>query len=628
MSSLHDESAKSDRRSVLGKISSATALTILGTASQVRADPDLVHLRANLRRRNSKLSPLKTRAMHDYRSSLSCYGGRLSNPAEQLTQASCRGELIDVLIVGSGYGGSIAAARLSAARRPDARVAVLERGREWLPGTFPDTLPRLLRESRYGTFGPARQRLRNQLGLVDMTFHDEVFVLAASGLGGGSLINAGVAVAPDPDVFRQPCWPSVLQDREILAPYYELVARELNLQTIDCDTQKTRAIKYVAERAAHMHASVEPALVTVTYRGRGLNADGTNAQGMIQRPCTLCGDCSSGCNVGAKNTLAMNYLPLAKMLGAELYAQTEVEYIEKTGDTYRVHFVQHGETPDGLQARRGQVSAKVVVLAAGSLGTTGILLRSRSPSFRLSDQLGCGFSGNGDTYGFMVRGDCKTNTAGVGAYESDAPAVGVSQQMHLYLHDQDLARRMLLQEGSVPRAYTNALGALLVDLDLDRALPFFALGHDGANGRIRLRSGRPSVVWPERPKSGYTQFAHEQLKRLAHAGNGKYRKAEMLGDKSVTVHPLGGCSMADSIHFGVASDLGCVFDGGGSGGRAQVHSGLYVADGSLIPTSLAANPFLTISALSERIAEGILRDQRFADLFPHRSETTNPRLAS
>ena len=122
--------------------------------------------------------------------------------------------------------------------------------------------------------------------------------------------------------------------------------------------------------------------------------------------------------------------------------------------------------------------------------------------------------------------------------------------------------------------------------------------------------GQPNVVWPEYLDSGYVEFAHAQMRSLAKAAHGGYRQPVALGRKSITVHPLGGCAMADDVEQGVTTDLGQVFAGQGT-----IHPGLYVADGAVIPTSLAANPFLTIAALSERTAEGIVNDPYWSGLF-------------
>ena len=471
------------RRQVLTMASGAAAISLLG--SDAKADLDLFHLRSHWKRRESRLTSLKTQAIQDYRLSVLPYGGRLSNPPEQLQQHAADGTILDVLVVGSGYGGAVNAARLAERLRPGGQLAVLERGREWVPGTFPDTLDGLMNESRRGVLGPGRKRFKNPLGLLDLSFHDEFYVLSGSGLGGGSLINAGVAVAPDPDVFRQSCWPAALRDIRTLTPYFDLVAHELNLQVIDCDTDKVRALQYVAHRQPGGRATTKRASVTAAFRGRGL-VQGRNRQGMIQRPCTLCGDCSTGCNVGAKSTLPMTYLPWAKRFGAQLYTQTEVDFLQHDGQAYCVHFTQHQDTATGVRSCRGRVRARIVILSAGSLGSTGILLRSQSSQLPFSPCLGTRWSGNGDTYGFLVRSHTPTNAGGVGAYATDQPPVGVTQQMHLFLHHEQLRARMLLQEGAVPRAFANALGGLVGDLDLDRSMAFFGLGHDGAKGTRRL----------------------------------------------------------------------------------------------------------------------------------------------
>lgn len=610
---------KVSRRSVLREVAGCLLSAGLLRPRQAAAGPGLQQLTEPLERRQAKLTQLKLRAIRDYQSSVAVYGGALSNPAQQLRESACADAQVDILVVGSGYGGAICAARLAPHLRPGGRLVLLERGREWIPGTFPDTLPRLLKESRLGLFGPARKQLRNPLGLIDLSFSDEMYVMSGSGLGGGSLINAGVAAVPDDEVFQQSCWPAAMRSRSVLYPYYDLVAETLNLQIVDCETPKTIALRRVAERTCG-RGTIEPCLVTAVYQGRGLNAASRNAQGMIQRCCELCGDCTTGCNIGAKNTLPMSYLPIARRYGAEVYTQTEVTSIQKIDSGYRVGFQQFLQTPDGVQCVPGSVRARVVILGAGSMGSTGILLRSQCADFQFSERLGCQWSGNGDIYGFIVGGLCDTNAAGIGAHEATRLPVGVSQQMHLKLHHPELSKRMLLQEGSVPRSFANALGGLLPDMNLDRSLPLFALGHDGANGRVVLRDGHPAIVWPDRPTNGYNQYAHDQLKQLALANRGLYRKPEMLGRRSITVHPLGGCPMGDGPDCGVTNDVGNVYDlaayrAGGSSVPA-VHHGLYVADGALIPTSLGANPFFTIAAIAERIAVGIRQDSTLQDLFP------------
>ena len=566
----------------------------------------------------SSVTPLKRRAMKDYVTSLAGQGGRLSSPGFELLAAAEAGERIDILVVGSGYGGAITAARLAAKARPGTRIVLLERGREWLPGTYPDTATRVSRELRYGQNQQLdSSRPHNQLGLFDLVYNDDINVLAGSAVGGTSIINANVAAIPDPDIFAQTAWPMALRDRTSLQPWYQLAARELNLQQITEETFKARALRHVARKVG---ASYYPSDVAVTYRGHGLDADSRNRQGMIQRACELCGDCTTGCNVGAKNTLQMNYLPMARRLGVRIFPQTEVDFVEKSADGYRVHFRHFASNGEELTPCSGHIAARMVVLSAGSLGTTGILLRSRERGLSLSPQLGQKFSGNGDSLGVIAHADCRTNAAGVGAYDrGDAPPVGTTQERNLDLRNHpDPTKRLLIQEGAVNRAYATAIGGLLADPDLERSLVLLAVGHDTADGKIEIQNGRPRVVWPGTIRSAHRRYAENKLRQLARAGGGRLRTLKLFSHgKAVTVHPLGGCAMADDPACGVTTDLGNVFAIGNHDDTPTVHHGLYVADGSLIPTSLAANPYFTIAALAERIAAGITQDSTYSDLFPN-----------
>ena len=194
----------------------------------------------------------------------------------------------------------------------------------------------------------------------------------------------------------------------------------------------------------------------------------------------------------------------------------------------------------------------------------------------------------------------------------------------------ELSQRVLIQDGSVSKSYANVLGVLMFDMDFDQTLPMFGMGHDGANGRIVLRNGgHGSVKWPGIKDSAYRKMIRSRFATVAKAHGGEYKYLKIFGDNFITVHPLGGCAMADDPLYGVVDDRGRVFDGLGGGMveqpespqllgqelRAMVHRGFYIADGSIIPTSIGCNPLLTISALSERIADGIVADLQYRDLF-------------
>ncbi len=548
----------------------------------------------------------------------------MSAAPERLLTAYHRGTpwQFDVLIVGSGYGASISAARIAPRLRPGCRLGVLERGREWIPGTFPDRLPEVLDESRLELLGKRKGQVHKPTGLFNVQQFEQLTILSGSGLGGSSLINANVAIRPDRDVFTQSVWPALLRDRAYLDPYYELAEYELGVAREPWDhTHKMRAQRAAWERLASCGASYEAANLTLTRGHAGLPI--MNRQGLIQRPCLDCGDCLTGCNVGAKNTLAFNYLPIARSAGAEFFTQTEVHRIQRCDDHYLVHFTYHRENPDGsFTSCHGTTSTRVLILGAGSLGSSEILLRSEANNLRFSNQLGCRWTGNGDALGFIRESKHPTGIGGYSAYPTDRAPVGPTIQSNLTYPNRSLAGRVLIQDGSAARAYANSIGVLMRDLNLDQLQILLGMGHDGAEGRMTLdEHGYARIDWPGLLESDYRRLIRGEFKRVADALGGEYKYLKIFGDKMISVHPLGGCGMSDDPNCGVVNHKGQVFDAMYGGdvdpntGQARVHPGLYVIDGAMLPTSIACNPFLTISALAERSADQMVAETTLADLF-------------
>jgi cholesterol oxidase len=437
-------------------------------------------------------------------------------------------------------------------------------------------------------------------------------------LGGGSLINAGVAIRPDPETFFTGDWPQELVPPEVLQPYYQLAESMLGVAREPCDlTAKVRLQRQAAERMAACGATFDMANLTLTRTANKLPI--LNSQGMIQRDCVNCGDCCSGCNVGAKNTLAMNYLPLARRHGAHFFTQCEAERIEKCDAGYRVHFKHYcGGELERWPVTRGCVNARLVIVSAGSLGSTELLLRSQSPALPISSRLGCHWTTNGDALGFIRKiPDC-TYIGGLGAYPTNHPPIGPTIQSNTYFpHRPLLQDRILMQEGAIARAYSNVLAAVLGDLDLNHTMVILAMGHDGSQGRVTLdHQGLATVNWPGLKESAYRAKVQGEFASIATALRGDYRVVKAFGDNLVTVHPLGGCKVGVSPNDGVVSARGEVFNPeGNANSHASVHEGFYVVDGSIIPASLGVNPLLTITALAERIAQGIIHHPQFADLF-------------
>lgn len=525
----------------------------------------------------------------------------------------------DVLIVGSGYGGAVCAARLAEARRRGVRIGIVERGREWVPGTFPEHLT---------TFNPlnpfdrraswiGEQLSRNPLGLYGFYDRGDVVAVAGSGLGGTSLINCAVAIEAEEAVFQQPEWPLPFRQKKGLHPYYQRARRML-------DTHPTPAGRYPAKLRSHLDAA---AILEARGRWDGVTAfpvelavtfdPNANRQGMRQQGCVQCADCTTGCNVGAKNSLDMNYLPLAWVHGTEMYTQIEVEHVERVNGLYRVHFLQR---PDNAHEERGWVDTRVLVLSAGTLGSTEILLRSRQKhGLPLSDRLGHGFSGNGNYLGFVdyqyTDPPVFTNTAGVGiAMGPPTVPVGTSIQgaIDCRVDGQPLVRHVVLEDLAHPSAHVGGLSLLML-ADLNRGMTLLGCGHDTASGEIRLEGDNLAVRWPDYERQASTAEIIQRMREYATAQGGRFRP--FAPARNYTAHPLGGCRMGLTAQDGVVDDRGRVFDGTPGVPAGQIHPGLYVMDGAIVPTALGNNPLLTITALAERAVELIVRDPDHAALF-------------
>ena len=556
-----------------------------------------------------------------------------------------RADGYDIVVIGSGYGGAVTAARLATADWGGSKpsLCILERGKEWLPGQFPDEL---------GDGARAVRRPDNPLGLHEILFGVDIAVWQGSGLGGTSLINANVAIEPDPEVFDHPQWPQAIRqfrDSGAMQACFDRVRTTLasGRHPQGGDLSKIKALEKGQQGVAG--ADFDLADIVVNFQ-----TDGQNRWGVRQQPCINCGDCVTGCNVGAKNTLDTNYLAIAKSGGADIFPQVEVERIEKNAaGGYLVHCIRRRTDPASSEG--ATIPARqAVVVSAGSPGSAAILLRSREQGLSLPDTLGGRFSGNGDFFGIAYNSDARTDTLGWGAYPTSRRArriqPGPGPTRHpgptivariKYNTHQPLGKRITLEDVSFPLTYVDAARAAFVlaigrDTDpddffdnvretgrrgrdlfaldphlekgaLNHTLMYLVIAHDDAGGRIELEpdTKRPKIRWPGVGNQNIFQEANQLMLGHATALGATYLENPTWAFAPlrtlVTVHPLGGCPMGESHAAVVVNDAGQVFDGQG-----HVHEGLYVADASIVPTSIGVNPFLTISALAERIAEHLI----------------------
>ncbi|MBN9108238.1 MAG: GMC family oxidoreductase [Pseudonocardia sp.] len=545
-----------------------------------------------------------------------------------------RGEIrddYDVVVVGSGFGGAVTACRLAQAGRS---VLVLERGAAYPPGSFARTPS----EISDNFWDPSR----SLYGLFDLWSFRSLDAIVASGLGGGSLIYANVTLAMPEKWFDDVAdrWPITYAD---IAEHYPAVEQMLGVRCVPqyLTPRMPKAAAFDAA-AAGSGKRAEPAPVAVTFApswlapGHPVGGRADNLHGVQRCSCTLCGKCDFGCNEGAKNTLDLTYLSRAAAAGAHIRTLREVVGIAAVPDgddeRYVVRFRTHtlpepgaprGRRPRGVVAPTTEVRARTVVMGAGAFGTTRLLLANKvSGLTRLSPALGTRFSGNGDAIGFTTGGTRQVDSqrgpvitrilrdddGGFliedGGYPSVLGWVGETLQVGLYFRGvlmlvQRLGQRLLHRERSdISGGVSRVLGPMGVSRT---TAPLLGMGMDPGSGAMRLaRDGRwLDLTWsPRRPGTEeYFATVLQAMRGVATGAGVRFRRGPSgLLSRGVTAHPLGGCPMGTSPADGVVDGHGHAFG----------HPGLFVADGSVMPTAVGANPSMTIAALAERCARHIL----------------------
>ena len=517
----------------------------------------------------------------------------------------------DVLVIGSGFGGAVTACRLA---EKGMKVCILERGRRWEVKDYP-------RDPKdawwWSNENPAEHN-----GWIDIRSYPNMAVAQCSGVGGGSLIYANIFVEAKPFSFESG-WPKEIT-YEALQPYYEKTGQMLNVQAVP-DNQlppKTKLMKEAAEQIGEGHRFLKMPLAVSFDPDFSYNREDAfedkhskpfiNAFGQQQGTCVHCGNCDIGCQVKARNTLDLNYIPLAEQHGAVVKPLHLVSRITPlhNGVGYRVDFDRIDVEGKALIA--GHLNAKKVIVAAGTMGSNELLLRCRDEYGslpNLSPMLGVGWSSNGDFLTPAVYKRCDIDP-------TRGPTITCSID---YLDGSFEGQRFWVQDGGIPNLLKDAIGGLgqdhsfghfftslnsLVknDTPLSSVMPWFGQAVDASNGVFKLkRSWMPpfrhevKLEWDIEKSKAAVQALIDMHIKLSEATGGEpmVPPTWTVLKNLVTPHPLGGCHMGESSADGVVDHKGEVFG----------YPGLYVADGSIIPKAVGLNPSRTIAALAERIAE-------------------------
>ena len=508
----------------------------------------------------------------------------------------------DAVVIGSGYGGGVAASRLA---RMGLRVAVLEQGRLWRPGDFPITGRARLKTLRLTGRAP---KLGDPAGLYYLSVGKGLTVFGSSGLGGGSLINAGVALRPDLGRLRKAGWPeAVVGDGFLLTG----LARAEAMLGIAPVPAPERFAKFggMCRAAEASGRSVQLPPMTISHR------PGPNAAGVMQYACRHCGDCWSGCNVGAKNTVGITYIADAVDHGAAVFCESRAQSISKTQSGWEIVVQDLSK----VNASR-RMQAPLVVLAAGTLGSTELLLRAQQRGLELSTKLGEKFSANGDDLVFADKLDQPVNAIATG-FPSQAPRGTAPVGPHsmalidlgdehgpIWVHDGTMLALMAALaplENLLKLKVWNALRLLKEGIygdEMSRSQILYVVAHDDASGRLRLQNNHVVVDWPGYSDAPERVRAEQKVKAMIENMGGVFIANPFamtaFGGNRIIAHPLGGCAMGETVDNGVVAPDGRVFDP--TKGPKGVHDGLYVCDGAAVPSAIGVSPLLTITALAER----------------------------
>lgn len=532
----------------------------------------------------------------------------------------------DVVVVGSGFGGSTAALRLT---EKGYRVAVLEAGRRFADDELPKTswdLRRYLWAPQLRCFGVQRIHLL-----------PDVLVMAGAGVGGGSLNYANTLYKPPSAFFRDPQWAGITDWETELAPYYDQASRMLGVTQNPSTTPSDEVMREVAEQMGVGHTFTSTP-VGIFYGEPGVTVPDPyfGGAGPDRTGCTECGSCMTGCRVGGKNTLVKNYLYLAERGGAVVHPMTTVTRVRPTADgRWEVTSVRTGAWPAKRTERRWTCDR--VVLAAGTYGTQRLLhaMKDDGTLPHLSPRLGHQTRTNSEAVlGARARSGRVDYSRGVAItssfhidehthvepvrYGRGSNAIGLLQTV--LVDGGGRLPRWVKALGVIARNPASFLRSFSVYRWSERTVIALVMQSrdnsivvSGRRGRLGGRSltSRPG---PGEPAPTWIPKGHEAVRRIADLIEGDPGGAfTELVDIPMTAHFLGGCAIGATPEEGVVDAYH----------RVHGYPGLSVVDGAAVSANLGVNPSLTITAQAER-ATALWPNKGEADPRPAQGQPYRP----
>ncbi len=513
----------------------------------------------------------------------------------------------DVLVVGSGFGGSVTALRLT---EKGYRVAVLEAGARFEDGDYPNTsfeVQKYIFAPAAGCYGIQR---------IDMV--KDCLIVAGAGVGGGSLVYANTLYEPLDAFYRDPSWAHITDWKSELAPYYDQAKRMLGVVEYPHRTPADEVMEKVATDMG-VGDTFHPTPVGVFFGGPGQTPADTIADpyfggvGPDRHPCRNCGECMTGCRHNSKNTLVKNYLYLAEQAGAVVHPLTTVtRVVPLDGGGYRID----ARWTKAKLSRRTAVktfTAEQVVFSAAALGTQKLLhkLKGEGDLPQISERLGVLTRTNSEAILGALAPDLSTDyTEGVAITSSWHPDEHTHIEPVRYGRGSNfmsLMQTVLADDtGTEPRwrTWLREMWAQrkhvidLYDMKHWSERTVIALVMQTLDNSITTVGKKTPFGWRMSSKQGhgepnptYIPVAYDAVRRMAEVMGGTPggNVGEPL-NAPLTAHFIGGCTIGDSAETGVVDPYQ----------RMYGHPGLHVVDGSAISANLGVNPSLTITAQAER----------------------------
>ncbi|MET0820630.1 MAG: GMC family oxidoreductase, partial [Aeromicrobium sp.] len=526
----------------------------------------------------------------------------------------------DVLIIGSGFGGSVSALRLT---EKGYKVAVLEAGKRFEDADFAKSswrLRKFLWMPQLGCYGIQR---------IDKL--KDVLILSGAGVGGGSLVYANTLYEPLDPFYRDPAWGHITDWRSELAPYYDQAKRMLGVTVYPYVSPADEVVKKVAERmgvGGTFHQT--PVGVYFGQPGEKVADPFFGGAGPERNACLNCGECMTGCRHNAKNTLVKNYLHLAESAGAEVHALTTVTAVRpREGGGYEI---ETRRTNKRFRPHR-TITAEQVIFSASTMGTQKLLhrMRDRGSLPNVSSRLGLLTRTNSEALlGSIADGKDVDYSEGVAITSSFHPdeythieptrygkrsnAMSLMQTVltdgstdtprwRVWLKEMWKQKRNLFKLYDLRHWSERTIIALVMQTH-DNSITTYT--KRGLTGRRRLTSRQGHGA----PNPAFIEPGHRAVQMMAEEMGGT--PGGTIGEPfnvPLTAHFMGGCAIGDSPETGVVDPYQ----------RLYGHPGLHVADGSTITANLGVNPSLTITAQTER-AMSYWPNKGEADLRPSMDE--------